>query len=51
MYISDQQVANIQDGLEMVTVMMLQTMNGVTLMAVIVADPTLIHITAQFVYA
>ena len=41
----------IQVGSEMVGVMMLQIMEGVTLMAVIVVDQTLIHNIARIAYA
>ena len=51
-YFSNQQVAQvIQVGLEMDNVMMLQTMKGVTLMAEIVVDQTLIHNIARNAYA
>ena len=51
-YFSNQQVAQvIQVGSEMDNVMMLQTMKGVTLMAEIVVDQTLIHNIARNAYA
>ena len=51
-YFSNQQVAQvIQVGLEMDNVMMLQTTKGVTLMAEIVVDQTLIHNIARNAYA
>ena len=49
---SNQQVAQvIQVGLKMGTVMILQTMKGVTLMGVIAVDQTSIHNIAQSAYA
>ena len=49
---SNQQVAQvIQVGLKMGTVMMLQTMEGVTLMGVIAVDQASIHNIAQSAYA
>ena len=52
MYISDQQVVReIQTGLEMGTVMILQTMKGVSLMVVIAADQMSLHPIAQNVCA
>ena len=51
-YFSNQQVAQaIQMGSEMGTVMMLQTVKSVTLMAVIAADQTSIHNIAENAYA
>ena len=51
-YFSNQQVAQvIPVGSKMGTVMMLQTMKGVTLMAEIVVDQTLIHNIARNAYA
>ena len=52
MYISDQQVVReIQTGLEMVIVMILQTMKGVSLMMVIAADQMSLQPIAQNVCA